>query len=70
LDDHAANADTSATDNNLFFYPKVNLTYPLSEQANITMGYERQILRLRSIALNPQIRYDGYLSGRKGNMKL
>jgi len=70
VDYHAGNTDTSATDNSMFFYPKVSLTYPLSEQGNVVVGYERQILRLRSIALNPQIRYNGYLSGRKGNMGL
>lgn len=70
LDYSAMDKDTSTNHKDFLFYPKVNLVYSISNQKNISIGYERQFLRLGSIALNSNIRYNGYLSGTKGNIEL
>ncbi|PVH25661.1 hypothetical protein DC487_06880 [Sphingobacterium corticibacter] len=62
--------DTSATYTLNLFYPKINVIYPFADQKNITVGYERQVLRLSSIALNPQTRFTGFQRGITGNVDL
>ena len=52
------------------FFPSVTIKRDMGPQKNVSFGFQRNILRMSSIAYNKQILYKGYLDGIVGNNDL
>lgn len=51
-------------------FPTLNVLRELGSQKNVSIGYNRNILRMSSIAYNSQLIYKGYMNGTVGNKDL
>ncbi|MNI27200.1 hypothetical protein D3C73_809280 [compost metagenome] len=52
------------------FFPSFTIQRELGLEKNVSLGYQRNILRMSSMAYNTQIIYRGYLNGTVGNNSL